>query len=98
MEVLLKMKVIELSLRLTRLNPIFDSKKSDEDENMRDIFIEKRNGEKKVVASIEEVEEGTYSTNYREFKKLPKKVQNGIVEILEDYCNTPVEVRLSKGV
>lgn len=98
MEVLYSMKVIELSLRLTRLNPMFDSIKSKDDEGnvCRKIFIELRNGKQETLVEVNETEEGTYNTDFKGFNLLSKKKQEELVSLVEEYCASPVELRLAK--
>lgn len=90
------MKVKDLSMQLTRLNPVFDSAKTKEDgKSCRDVFVESRSGLKRL-ARIDETKENTYRTDFNGFKTLTKDCQEQLVSILDTYCGTPVEVRLNK--
>lgn len=90
------MKVLELSLKLTRLNPAFDSEKTEVDgKTCREVFIEVRSGTK-VLARIDETQEGTYTTDFKGYGSLSKTIKEELNQLLEEYSNTPVEVRLAR--
>ena len=80
------------------MNPMFDSIKS-EDENgnvCRKIFIELRNGKQDTLVEINETKENTYRTDFKGFKLLTKKKQEELISLVEEYCASPVELRLAK--
>lgn len=90
------MKVSVLSLKLTRVNPLIDSSKTEEDGKLcRDIFIEGRSGVK-ILARIDETKVDTYRTDFNGFSSLEDEEREQLVSIIKEYSATPLEVRLTK--
>lgn len=90
-----EMNVLSLSIELSRLNPMLDSKQYEEDGFLyRDILVEVGSGEESVIRINESVE-GVYEI-LGMFSKLGEDISNKLIEIINSYCWTPLAVRLAK--
>lgn len=90
------MKVMDLSMKLTQLNPLIDSEKKELDGKVyRDVFIEVRSGVK-VLARIDETTEGIYMTDFKGYRVLSDTTKEKLHQLLDEYTQTPVNVRLAK--
>lgn len=90
-----EMNVMLLSIELTRLNPMLDSKQYEKDGYLyRDILVEVGSRDESVIR-INETAEGEYEL-LDKFNKLGEDISNKLIEIIENYCLTPVGVRLSR--
>lgn len=90
------MKVMDLSMKLTQLNPLIDSEKKELDGKVyRDVFIEVRSGVK-VLARVDETTEGIYTTDFKGYRALSDTTKEKLHQLLDEYTQTPVNVRLAK--